>query len=97
MNNVVVLDRETFNEKRPGYKEGNDHSMTVTYVTSDWTKQPKTKPEQKPTKPEPVQKNVPQPKPEVKPEAVPSTAGGERRYTFDRGGTASGRGGSAEA
>ena len=60
MNNVVVLDRETFNEKRPGYKEGDDHSMTVTYVTSDWTKQPKAKPERKPTKPEPT---VPQEKP----------------------------------
>jgi hypothetical protein len=72
MSSVSVLSSETFNQKRPGYKEGNDNSMTVTYVTTDWTKKPETKQIQKPQppKPEPVQKVVPQEKP--KPEVTPT-------------------------
>lgn len=74
MSNVTVLDKEMFDQKRPGYKEGNDSSMTVTYVTSDWTKQPKTKKVQKPEpvkaepqKPEPTVAPQEKPKPEVQP------------------------------
>jgi len=59
MSNVVILDNETFDSKRPQYKEGNDKSMSVTYVTTDWTKTPKTK---KITKPE---KTVEPEKPEI--------------------------------
>jgi hypothetical protein len=76
MTNVTILNNETFDQKRPGYKEGNDNSMSVTYVTADWTKKPETKQIQKPEppkpevpKPEPVQQVTPQekPKPEVSP------------------------------
>ena len=52
MKNVQISD-ETFNSKRPQYKEGEDNSMSVTYVTSDWTKKQKAKPEVKP-KAEPI-------------------------------------------
>jgi len=47
MNDITISDAP-FNSKRPQYKEGTDNSMSVTYVTSDWTKQPKTKPVTKP-------------------------------------------------
>jgi len=79
MNNVQITD-EIFNEKRPGYKEGPDGSMTTTYVTTDWTKTPKTKKVDKPkdlsVKPiepsieKPVSK-IEKPKPEVKPTTEP--------------------------
>jgi hypothetical protein len=52
MSNVEISD-ETFDSKRPQYKEGSDNSMSVTYVTSDWTKQPKVKKEKKPVQPTP--------------------------------------------
>jgi hypothetical protein len=47
MSGTNVTD-EIFNEKRPGYKEGDDNGLSVTYVTTDWTKQPKTKKVEKP-------------------------------------------------
>lgn len=63
--NVEITD-ETFDSKRPQYKEGSDNSMTVTYVTSDWTKTPKIKKEKKP-------QATPQPKPiEPTPPSEPS-------------------------
>jgi len=52
MSDVQISD-ETFDSKRPPYKEGDDNSMSVTYVTSDWTKQPKVKKEKKPVQPTP--------------------------------------------
>ena len=75
MGNLKVSD-EKFDQKRPDYKEGDDRSMTVTYVTTDWTKKPEvkkprivkptpTKPE--PTKVEPTKPEVEPTKPEVKP------------------------------
>lgn len=81
MSDVQISD-ETFDSKRPQYKEGDDNSMSVTYVTSDWTKQPKVKKEKKPTEPTPQPVSVeptPQPekptttvvKPEVKPQELP--------------------------
>ena len=74
--NVEITD-ETFDSKRPQYKEGDDKSMSVTYVTSDWTKTPKIKKEKKPapqpTPTKPIEKPEVEPtttvtKPEVKPE-----------------------------
>lgn len=83
MRNVKVSD-DTFDSKRPDYKEGTDNSFTVTYVTSDWgrtseippktqpTPQP-TKPEVKPTKPEvkPIEPKLTEPAPKEKPEPSP--------------------------
>ena len=60
MGNLNVSD-EKFDQKRPEYKEGDDKSMSVTYVTSDWTNKPEVK------KP-----RIIKPKPEV-PSATPTT------------------------
>jgi len=75
MSNLKVSDSK-FNQKRPDYKEGDDKSMSVTYVTADWTNKPEVKKPRivKPTVTEPSPKPVqPQPtepqsvNPEVKP------------------------------
>ena len=42
MSGTEITD-EVFNEKRPGYKEGDDNGLSVTYVTTDWTKKPEVK------------------------------------------------------
>jgi hypothetical protein len=67
MGSVQITDEE-FESKRPNYKEGDDSSMSVTYVTTDWTKEPKgVKPTEKP-QPEPQDEpTIQAPKPEVKP------------------------------
>lgn len=81
MNDVQISD-ETFDSKRPQYKEGDDNSMSVTYVTSDWTKQPEVKKEKKPTEPTsqpvsteptttPEKPTTTVTKPDVKPEELP--------------------------
>jgi hypothetical protein len=81
MSGTNVTD-EIFNEKRPGYKEGDDNGLSVTYVTTDWTKQPKTKKVEKPqpkvepktTVKPPIEKpdvKDEKPKPEVKPTELP--------------------------
>ena len=77
MSNVEVTD-DVFNGKRPEYKEGSDNSMTVTYVTADWTNKPEIqKTTAKPTA-KPVDKPIEKAKVEpVKPESpsvdVPKT------------------------
>jgi hypothetical protein len=69
MSNVEVTD-DIFNGKRPEYKEGSDNSMTVTYVTTDWT----NKPEIKKTTAKPIEKAKVEPvKPETSPVVVPKT------------------------
>lgn len=69
MSNVKITD-EKFDQQRPKYKLGSDDSMSVTYVTADWTKKPEIK-KSRITKP--TEKPVDKPKVEpVKPE-VPST------------------------
>lgn len=80
MSSITVFDDKTFDVKRPGYKEGDDKSMTVTYVKSSWTSTPPVKPKETPKPVEPVKpKETPkQTKPEepkkdepVKPEELP--------------------------
>jgi hypothetical protein len=51
---VEIFDEETFDTKRPGYKEGDDKSMLTTYVTSDWSSTPDIPKDTEPT-PEPQQ------------------------------------------
>lgn len=86
-NNVQVTD-EVFNEKRPGYNEEGDGSMSVVYVKTDWNKPVKPKPEpiskqkepeitkvapkKEPQKTEPQKQELPQPKPIEKPEKEPT-------------------------
>lgn len=75
MSSVRILNDETFDTKRPNYNPGEESKngpMSVTYVTSDWTKTPEPKVE--PTKPEPVKPEPTKPEPEVeptKPEELP--------------------------
>lgn len=76
MGSIIIHDEETFDSKRPGYKEGDDKSMTVTYVTSDWTKTPEPKKKQvppkkqEPKKPEaPIKPENKKPEEPKKPEA----------------------------
>ncbi len=83
MSSIKIDDEVTFDEKRPQYKEGDDDSMSVTYVTSDWTHtpepQPQTEPETQPqgqTEPQPqtepeVQSQEPTPQPEPQAEPTP--------------------------
>lgn len=87
MSGTEITD-EIFNEKRPGYKEGNDNGLSVTYVTTDWSSKPDVKKprivKQEPTtepikqvepsieKPEPKSTELPQPKPEVVPTKEPT-------------------------
>ena len=74
MGNLNVSD-EKFDQKRPEYKEGDDKSMSVTYVTSDWTNKPEVK---KPRiiKPKPEVPSVTpttEPKPSVEPTTTTTT------------------------
>lgn len=62
MSQIEIFDQETFDQKRPGYKEGDDNSMSVTYVTSDWS----------PT-PEPQVEPTPQSEPQSEPQVEPQT------------------------
>jgi hypothetical protein len=78
MSNINVLTNETFDTKRPGYKEGSESNsgpMVTTYVTSDWSKTPEVKPKETPppSKPvdEPVKEPLPQPKVDDKPSPTP--------------------------
>lgn len=82
MSNIQVIEDETFDAKRPGYKEGDESTkgpMAVTYVTTDWTKTPDVKSDrpttEPPDTPEPevddTTQDLPQPKPDEKPLPTP--------------------------
>ena len=64
MNQIEIFDQETFDQRRPGYKEGDDNSMSVTYVTSDWSTTPEVRP-QEPTTQEPTTQEPTQPQPQT--------------------------------
>lgn len=81
MSDIQINTDEVFNTKRPGYKEGDDRSFTVTYAKTDWGVQSNPKPIKKPTpapvqepttKVEPAKTELPQPKPVEKPQAEPT-------------------------
>lgn len=73
MSNVEVT-KDTFSGKRPEYKEGSDNSMSVTYVTSDWTNKPEIKKTTAKPTAKPVEKaKVDIVKPETSPVDVPIT------------------------
>ena len=77
MSNVSISDDKTFDQQRPQYKAGDDDSMTVTYVTTDWGKKPEvkklriTKDIKKPIEKPEVQPTEPEIGPEVEPEVTP--------------------------
>lgn len=81
MSNLQILQDETFDITRPGYKEGAESDkgpMVTTYVTADWSKTPEIKkqetppptPEPKP-KVKPTKEPLPQPKSDEKPSPTP--------------------------
>jgi hypothetical protein len=69
MSDLRISD-ETFDQKRPDYKEGDDRSMTVTYVTTDWTNKPEVK-KSKIDKPKPSVTTTTEPTPTVEPTTTP--------------------------
>ena len=86
MSNIQINTDEVYDTKRPGYKEGDDRSFSVTYAKTDWgvksnpkpIKKPEPSPQMKPTpqpqttKIEPEKTELPQPKPVEKPQAEPT-------------------------
>jgi hypothetical protein len=87
MSNIQINTDEVFDTKRPGYKEGDDGSFSVTYAKTDWGVKSNPKPVEKPTplpkteptpvlepttKVEPSKTELPQPKPVEKPQAEPT-------------------------
>jgi len=85
MNQIEIFDQETFDEKRPGYKDGNDNSMTVTYATPNWSETPEppqpktpevksTEPEKRPEEPQPIEPQPIEPQ-SVEPQSVEPESG----------------------
>lgn len=76
MNQIEIFDQETFDQKRPGYKEGDDNSMSVTYVTSDWSTTPEVRPQEPqqteptPQEPQTQEPQTQEPEPSVEPQTV---------------------------
>lgn len=76
MSNINVLQDETFDDKKPKYKEGDESKsgpMVVTYVTSDWKEKPDVPTQD--TDPERTQEPTTEPEklPEPTPEPEPTT------------------------
>lgn len=73
MNQIEIFDQETFDQKRPGYKDGDDNSMSVTYVTPNWSDNPEPpqpkKPEAEPNQPE-VKTDEPQKEKPIEPQNI---------------------------
>lgn len=69
--NMTILD-EIFDGNRPGYKQGNDNSMTVTYVSLDKSQKIK-EPKKQTVKPEKIVKPTAKKEPpKIKPEPQPT-------------------------
>ena len=87
MSGLQITD-DVFNEKRPGYNEGDDRTFSVTYIKTDWgtksepksiekpqvepTPQPKPPVQEPTTTVEPEKTELPQPKPVEKPQTEPT-------------------------
>ena len=82
MSDVKISD-EKFDQKRPDYEEGADMSMSVTYVTSDWTNKPEVKkPRIVKSKPEvPSATATTEPTPSVEPTTTTTTTPEEPKTT----------------
>ena len=63
MSDIKINTDEVFDQKRPGYKEGDDRSFSVTYAKTDWGVKSNPKPVNKPTQ-APKTEPTPQPRPE---------------------------------
>jgi hypothetical protein len=73
MTGVQVLTTETFDTPRAKYKSGNDDSMSVTYVVTDFNKKPEEPKKKTITKPDRIVKPKLKPEPiSVKPPKIPA-------------------------
>ena len=74
MSDLRISD-EKFDQKRPDYKEGDDRSMSVTYVTTDWTSKPDVKKPRiiKPKPAVPLATTTTEPTPSVEPTTTTTT------------------------
>ena len=63
MSDIQINTDEVFDTKRPGYKEGDDRSFSVTYAKTDWGVKSNPKPIKKPES-SPKTEPTPQPRPE---------------------------------
>jgi hypothetical protein len=63
MSDIQINTDEVFDTKRPGYKEGDDRSFSVTYAKTDWGVKSNPKPIKKPES-SPQTELTPQPRPE---------------------------------
>jgi hypothetical protein len=63
MSDIQINTDEVFDTKRPGYKEGDDRSFSVTYAKTDWGVKSNPKPIKKPES-SPQTEPTPQPRPE---------------------------------
>ena len=84
MSDVKISD-EKFDQKRPDYEEGADMSMSVTYVTSDWTNKPEVKKprivKSKPEVPSATATATTEPTPSVEPTTTTTTTPEEPKTT----------------
>lgn len=74
MSGINIYEDETFNQKRPGYNENGDDSLTSIEAKSNWgiLPTPKTElPKPTVTEPEKPKTELPQPKPKEKPSPLP--------------------------
>ena len=77
MSGINIYEDETFDQKRPGYNENGDKSLTSVEVKSNWGTLPTPKKElPKPTvtptiEPQKTKTELPQPKPKEKPTTLP--------------------------
>ena len=77
MSGINIYEDETFDQKRPGYNENGDKSLTTIEVKSNWGSLPTPskeipKPTVKPTvEPQKPENQLPQPKPKEKPTSLP--------------------------
>ena len=72
MSGINIYEDETFNQKRPGYNESGDNSLTSIEAKVNWGEVPQPKAVEKP-KPitQKPKTELPQPKPKQKPSATP--------------------------
>jgi hypothetical protein len=77
MSGINIYEDETFNQKRPGYNENGDKSLTSIEVKSNWGTLPIPKKEvpkttvTPTTEPQKTKTELPQPKPKQKPTTLP--------------------------
>ena len=72
MSGTNIYEDETFDEKRPGYNEQGDKSLTTIYAKSEWeTTRPEPRQVERPIEPQQPPETEPEAQPEIEPEVIP--------------------------